>query len=74
MNSWATSLKLENTHFANAHGLDADDLYSTPYDIALLGALLFGICQMCMAYIASVRSVITALHSTTGMVCFVIEA
>ncbi|WP_373953760.1 serine hydrolase [Vibrio pomeroyi] len=37
MNSWATSLKLENTHFANAHGLDAEDLYSTPYDIALLG-------------------------------------
>ncbi|MDK9738441.1 D-alanyl-D-alanine carboxypeptidase [Vibrio sp. D404a] len=37
MNSWAASLKLENTHFANAHGLDAEDLYSTPYDIALLG-------------------------------------
>ena len=37
MNSWAASLKLENTHFSNAHGLDADDLYSTPYDIALLG-------------------------------------
>ncbi|MFM2580609.1 serine hydrolase [Vibrio fortis] len=37
MNSWAASLNLENTHFANAHGLDADDLYSTPYDIALLG-------------------------------------
>ncbi|MEC7940834.1 MAG: D-alanyl-D-alanine carboxypeptidase family protein [Pseudomonadota bacterium] len=37
MNSWAASLKLENTHFANAHGLDADDLYSTPYDIAMLG-------------------------------------
>ncbi|MEF1281882.1 D-alanyl-D-alanine carboxypeptidase family protein [Vibrio fortis] len=37
MNSWAVSLNLENTHFANAHGLDAEDLYSTPYDIALLG-------------------------------------
>ena len=37
MNSWAASLNLENTHFANAHGLDAEDLYSTPYDIALLG-------------------------------------
>ena len=37
MNSWASSLQLNNTHFANAHGLDAEDLYSTPYDIALLG-------------------------------------
>ncbi|MCG9629953.1 MULTISPECIES: D-alanyl-D-alanine carboxypeptidase family protein [Vibrio] len=37
MNSWASSLQLNNTHFANAHGLDAEELYSTPYDIALLG-------------------------------------
>ncbi|UTT86143.1 D-alanyl-D-alanine carboxypeptidase [Vibrio pelagius] len=37
MNSWASTLQLNNTHFANAHGLDAEDLYSTPYDIALLG-------------------------------------
>jgi len=37
MNSWANSLQLNNTHFANAHGLDAEELYSTPYDIALLG-------------------------------------
>jgi len=37
MNSWAANLNLTNTQFANAHGLDADNLYSTPYDIALLG-------------------------------------
>ncbi|MDN3616913.1 MAG: serine hydrolase [Vibrio gallaecicus] len=37
MNSWAATLKLENSSFANAHGLDAENLYSTPYDIALLG-------------------------------------
>ncbi|MGF1753893.1 D-alanyl-D-alanine carboxypeptidase [Vibrio makurazakiensis] len=37
MNSWAASLNLNNTQFANAHGLDSQDLYSTPYDIALLG-------------------------------------
>lgn len=37
MNSWAANLNLTNTQFANAHGLDAENLYSTPYDIALLG-------------------------------------
>ncbi|MBW3696078.1 D-alanyl-D-alanine carboxypeptidase [Vibrio sp. T187] len=37
MNSWAATLNLTNTQFANAHGLDSENLYSTPYDIALLG-------------------------------------
>ncbi|KJY84605.1 D-alanyl-D-alanine carboxypeptidase [Vibrio galatheae] len=36
MNSWANKLELENTNYTNPHGLDSDDLYSTPYDIALL--------------------------------------
>ncbi|WP_261816845.1 serine hydrolase [Vibrio gallicus] len=36
MNGWAKSLGMKNTHYANVHGLDNDDLYSTPYDLALL--------------------------------------
>ncbi|MGC9422297.1 serine hydrolase [Vibrio sp.] len=40
MNAWAESLKMSNTHFANVHGLDHDNLYSTPFDMALLGQAL----------------------------------
>lgn len=37
MNSWAQQLGMNNSSFANPHGLDNPALYSTPYDIALLG-------------------------------------
>lgn len=40
MNAWASSLGMKDTHFANVHGLDNPDLYSTPYDMALLGQAL----------------------------------
>ncbi|MGF1887479.1 D-alanyl-D-alanine carboxypeptidase [Photobacterium profundum] len=40
MNSWAKNLGMNNSQFANAHGLDNPNLYSTPYDIALLGQAL----------------------------------
>lgn len=40
MNSWAKTLGMENTHFTNSHGLDSENLYSTPYDLALLGQAL----------------------------------
>jgi serine-type D-Ala-D-Ala carboxypeptidase (penicillin-binding protein 5/6) len=40
MNAWASSIGMKNTHFANVHGLDTDGLYSTPYDMALLGKAL----------------------------------
>jgi len=36
MNSWASKLELNNTSFSNPHGLDSDELYSTPRDIAKL--------------------------------------
>ncbi|WP_394143175.1 D-alanyl-D-alanine carboxypeptidase family protein [Vibrio atypicus] len=36
MNSWASKLELKNTSFSNPHGLDSDELYSTPRDIAKL--------------------------------------
>lgn len=40
MNAWASSLNMNNTHFANVHGLDHPNLYSTPYDMALLSQAL----------------------------------
>ncbi|PKF80953.1 D-alanyl-D-alanine carboxypeptidase [Vibrio sp. vnigr-6D03] len=40
MNAWAKSIGMENTNFANVHGLDNPDLFSTPYDMALLGQAL----------------------------------
>lgn len=40
MNGWAKQLGLKNTHFTNSHGLDDKGLYSTPYDLALLGQAL----------------------------------
>lgn len=38
MNEEAQALGMENTHFANPHGLDADDHYSTAHDMARLMA------------------------------------
>ena len=40
MNAWASSIGMQDTHFANVHGLDNPNLYSTPYDMALLGRAL----------------------------------
>ncbi|MDC0611578.1 serine hydrolase [Vibrio sp.] len=40
MNAWAKSLGMKNTHYTNVHGLDDPNLYSTPYDLALLGQAL----------------------------------
>ncbi len=40
MNSWAKKLGMQNSSFTNPHGLDNKELYSTPYDIALLGQAL----------------------------------
>ncbi|WP_112480659.1 serine hydrolase [Vibrio variabilis] len=40
MNAWAKSIGMTNSHFANVHGLDNPNLYSTPYDMALLGRAL----------------------------------
>ncbi|WP_261835636.1 D-alanyl-D-alanine carboxypeptidase family protein [Vibrio ishigakensis] len=40
MNSWARRLELNNTYFANPHGLDNPDQATTPYDMAKLGQAL----------------------------------
>lgn len=36
MNNKASELGLENTHFANPHGLDTDNHYSSSYDMAIM--------------------------------------
>lgn len=36
MNEYADAFGMADTHFTNPHGLDADDHYSTAYDMALL--------------------------------------
>lgn len=40
MNGWANVLGMKDTHFSNSHGLDSSELYSTPYDLALLSRAL----------------------------------
>lgn len=40
MNKRASELGANNTHFANAHGLDADNHYSTAHDMALIASEL----------------------------------
>ena len=40
MNAKVDELGLQNTHFANPHGLDEPELYTSAYDIALLGRAL----------------------------------
>jgi D-alanyl-D-alanine carboxypeptidase (penicillin-binding protein 5/6) len=40
MNAHAEKLSMTNSHFINSHGLDTDEHYTTPRDMATLGAAL----------------------------------
>lgn len=40
MNTYAAELGLSNTYFVNSHGLDSDEQYSSPYDMAFLAQAL----------------------------------
>ncbi|WP_026960696.1 MULTISPECIES: serine hydrolase [Aliagarivorans] len=42
MNSWAEHLGMANTRFANSHGLDDDDQYTTAEDLAILAKAMIG--------------------------------
>ncbi len=42
MNQRARELGLRDTHFANPHGLDEPGLYSSAFDVAMLGRALLG--------------------------------
>lgn len=74
MNAWASSIGMKDTHFANVHGLDNPNLYSTPYDMALLGqALIRDVPDEYRIY-SQKNSLTTASPSTTVMVCCGIRA
>jgi len=36
MNAWTKTLGMKDTHYTNVHGLDSDNLYTTPYDLSVL--------------------------------------
>ncbi|MBM7455123.1 D-alanyl-D-alanine carboxypeptidase (penicillin-binding protein 5/6) [Oceanisphaera litoralis] len=40
MNGWAARLGMTNSHFVTPHGLHSDEMYTTAYDMALLGQAL----------------------------------
>ncbi|CAH0538988.1 serine hydrolase [Vibrio marisflavi] len=40
MNSWAKKIGMKDSHFTNVHGLDNPNLYTTPYDMAVLAQAL----------------------------------
>ncbi len=40
MNSWATELGMQNSHFVNSHGLHAGEHYTTAQDMAILAKAL----------------------------------
>ena len=42
MNQWASEIGMTNTHFSNPNGLDAEDHYSTAYDMTLLAREVLG--------------------------------
>lgn len=73
MNAWASSLGMKNSHFTNSHGLDDPNLYSTPYDLALLGQALIRDVPEEYAIYLSKNSPTTASLNTTVTVCFGIK-
>ena len=46
MNQKAVELGLRDTHFANPHGLDEAGLYTSAYDVALLGQALLAVPEL----------------------------
>jgi D-alanyl-D-alanine carboxypeptidase len=54
MNSKVDEMSLDNTHFANPHGLDESNHYTSAYDIALLGRQLLK--HPDLAFIVGTRS------------------
>ncbi len=73
MNEKAKELGMENTHFANATGLDAQDHYSTARDIALMSAALLryeDVTRYSTVWMDSLRGGATELVNTNKMVRF----
>lgn len=73
MNEKAKELGMENTHFANATGLDAQEHYSTARDIALMSAALLrypDVTRYSTVWMDSLRGGTTELVNTNKMVRF----
>ena len=60
MNELAASLGLQDTHFANPHGLDDPELYSTAYDMAILA--LHAMQDQRIAGLVSMSEAVVAKH------------
>ncbi len=73
MNDRAAELGMENTHFMNCTGLDADDHYTTAYDVALMSRELIKhdlIKQYSSIWMDSLRNGETKLVNTNKLVRF----
>lgn len=73
MNEKAKALGMENTHFANATGLDAQEHYSTARDIALMSAALLNypdVTKYTTVWMDSLRDGTTQLVNTNKLVRF----
>ena len=73
MTEKAKELGMENTHFANATGLDAQEHYSTARDIALMSAALLrypDVTRYSTVWMDSLRGGTTELVNTNKMVRF----
>lgn len=64
MNEKAAELGMEDTHFANPNGLDAEGHYSTAYDLALLGRAVLE--NETLAKLVSTKSITVAGRSLTN--------
>ncbi len=64
MNRKAADLGMEDTHFSNPNGLDAEDHYSTAYDMALLAQAVLKNKTLCE--IVATRSMAAAGRSLTN--------
>lgn len=69
MNSWAAKLGMNDSHFVNPHGLDAEGHYSTAHDMARLGqALIRDLPEEYKIY-SQKSFVFNASPSTTATAC-----
>lgn len=69
MNSWAAKLGMNDSHFMNPHGLDAEGHDSTAHDMARLGQALIVTCRTSTRFTPRSPSCSTASPSTTATVC-----
>ncbi|HIZ16427.1 MAG TPA: D-alanyl-D-alanine carboxypeptidase [Firmicutes bacterium] len=73
MNERAAQLGMENTHFVNCTGLDAENHYTSAYDVALMSRELIGhdlIKQYSSVWMDSLREGETQLVNTNKLVRF----